>query len=56
MRRLFEDLDLILVQITQMPAQAGTEERELIDDALEQNNVLPRLRAAVPSGPVRVIS
>ena len=37
-------------------AQAGTEERELIDDALEQNNVLPRLRAAVPSGPVRVIS
>ena len=55
-RRLFEDLELILVQITQMPAQAGTEERELIDDALEQNNVLPRLRAAVPSGPVRVIS
>ena len=55
-RRLFEDLELILVQITQAPAQPGTQERELIDDALEQNNVLPRLRAAVPSGPVRVIS
>jgi len=51
MRTLFTDLELILAQIVQlsgMPLQ--TRERELIDRALRDRDLLPRLRSAVPTG------
>lgn len=51
MRTLFTDLELILAQIVQlsgMPLQAR--ERELIDRALRDRDLLPRLRSAVPNG------
>lgn len=46
-RALLEDLELILVQLLQ--AQAGNGgELDLVTDALEQRDVLPRLRLALP--------
>ena len=51
-RRLLEDLELVLAQISQLPA-ARADEKQIIEDAIENKDVLPRLRATVPSGPVR---
>lgn len=50
-RALFTDLELVLAQIVQLsgaPLQAG--ERELIDRAMRDRDLLPRLRSAVPAG------
>ena len=51
MRTLFSDLELILAQIVQLsgtPLQAR--ERELIEDAMRDRDLLPRIRSAVPAG------
>ena len=51
MKMLFADLELILAQIVQLsgtPLQAG--ERELIDRAMRDRDLLPRIRSAVPAG------
>ena len=51
MKMLFSDLELILAQIVQLsgtPLQAG--ERELIDRAMRDRDLLPRIRSAVPDG------
>jgi hypothetical protein len=51
MRALFTDLELILAQIVQIsgtPLQAR--ERELIEDAMRDRDLLPRIRSAVPAG------
>jgi hypothetical protein len=51
MRTLFTDLELILAQIVQlsgMPLQ--TRERELIDHAMRDRDLLPRIRSVVPAG------
>jgi hypothetical protein len=51
MRMLFTDLELVLAQIVQLsgtPLQAS--ERELIDRAMRDRDLLPRLRSAVPAG------
>ncbi|HEU4721249.1 MAG TPA: hypothetical protein VFS59_07795 [Gemmatimonadaceae bacterium] len=51
LRMLFTDLELILAQIVQLsgtPLQAN--ERELIDRAMRDRDLLPRLRSAVPAG------
>jgi hypothetical protein len=51
MRALFTDLELVLAQIVQLsgtPLQAS--ERELIDRAMRERDLLPRLRSAVPAG------
>jgi hypothetical protein len=42
-RALLEDLELVLVQIAQLGGRDG-EEIDLLNDALEQKEVLPRLR------------
>jgi hypothetical protein len=42
-RGLLEDLELVLVQIAQLGGPDG-EELDLLNDALEQKEVLPRLR------------
>lgn len=41
---LLEDLELVLAQIARLPAQRGREELDLIREALEQRDVVPRLR------------
>ena len=51
MRALFSDLELVLVQVVQLsgaPLQAA--ERDLIERALRDRDLLPRLRSAVPAG------
>jgi hypothetical protein len=51
MRELFTDLELILAQLVQLsgtPLQAS--ERELIERAMRERDLLPRLRSAVPAG------
>ena len=51
MRALFTDLELVLAQIVQLsgaPLQAP--ERELIERAMRERDLLPRLRTAVPAG------
>ena len=50
MRRLLEDLELVLAQIAQLGSQRAGDERNLIDEAVEGRNVLPRLRTTIPAG------
>ena len=54
LRKLFEDLELILVQIVQLGAAGRPAERDLITDGLEQRRVMPRLRSEIPAGPPRL--
>jgi hypothetical protein len=51
-RRLLEDLELILVQIVQLPGGAE-EERQLIDETLAREQLMTRLRTTIPAGPTR---
>lgn len=52
LRSLLLDLEFILVQIVQLDESRRQEELELITDGLEQRHVLPRIRTAIPSGPI----
>jgi hypothetical protein len=49
-RLLLEDLELVLAEIAQLPANASPGDRKLIRDGMEQGAVLPRLRTVVPAG------
>ncbi|HET9985299.1 MAG TPA: hypothetical protein VFQ38_16985 [Longimicrobiales bacterium] len=52
-RGLLEDLELVLAQIVQLrPGGARSEDLQLIEHALTQRDVLPRIRTVVPAGPV----
>jgi hypothetical protein len=54
LRSLLEDLELVLMQISQLnPVQDG-HDRDLINQGMNQSNVLPKLRSAIPAGPVPV--
>lgn len=48
-RGLLEDLELVLVQIVQMPSSRSATDVELIHQAMKQRDVMPRLRTAVAS-------
>jgi hypothetical protein len=50
MRQLLEDLELVLAQIAQLSTQRAGDELNLIDQAVEGRNVLPRLRTTIPAG------
>jgi hypothetical protein len=52
MRALLEDLELVLVQISQLGARGEAQETDLIRQGMNQSNVLPKLRSAIPAGPV----
>jgi len=54
MRALLEDLELVLVQISQLPAERAAHDTDLITQGMHQRNVLPNLRSAIPAGPVPV--
>ncbi len=57
LRGLFNDLELVLVQIIQLSgAQLDSSERALINRALEDRDLLPRIRTAVPAGIVGAAS
>ena len=49
-RRLLEDLELVLVQMAQVPSQGGTLDRELIDRAISRRQVLTRIRTSIAAG------
>ena len=51
MRKLLEDLEVLLVQVAQLTPNGQGEERALIDDNLAGQAIRPRLRNAIPSGP-----
>ena len=49
LRRLLEDLELVLAQIARLPgANADTTELRIIDEAMRRRQVLTRLRAMAP--------
>lgn len=51
LRTLLDDLELVLVQIIQLSgAPLDPADRELIDRALADRDLLPRIRTAVPAG------
>ena len=51
LRALLEDLELVLVQIIQLSGgELDATDRELVEGALENSNLLPRIRTAVPAG------
>lgn len=49
-RPLLEDLELVLVQIVQLSPATATEDRKAIENTIQQENVLTRLRTAIPAG------
>lgn len=49
MKHLLEDLELVLLQMAQFSAEQGTDPAKFILQALENNSVLLRLRAATPA-------
>jgi hypothetical protein len=48
-RQLLSDLELVLAQIVQLAPGAPARERALIDGALTEDQILARLRAALPA-------
>ena len=49
---LLEDLELVLAQITQLPAEPGRKtDMDLINQGMNQRSVLTRLRTATPAAP-----
>lgn len=49
-RRMLEDLELVLVQIVQLAPDAPAEDRDDVGRAIEQGDVLIRLRTTAPAG------
>ena len=49
LKSLLEDLELVLAQLAHLPAEHGNTEIDLITEALERRDVVPRLRSAVVS-------
>jgi hypothetical protein len=49
-RRLLEDLELVLAEIAQLSPHSRAEDLKLIRDGIEQGDMMPRLRTAVPAG------
>lgn len=51
MRRLLQDLELVLAQIAQVSAEHGVDEVDLIIQGLNESGVITRLRTEVPREP-----
>ena len=54
LRSLLEDLELVLMQISLLNPDQNGRDRDLINQGMNQSNVLPKLRSAIPAGPVPV--
>lgn len=52
MRALLSDLELVLAQVSHLSERLNAQEVELINEALEQREVLPRLRLAAAEYPL----
>ncbi|MGH7606080.1 MAG: hypothetical protein ACREME_01970 [Gemmatimonadales bacterium] len=53
LRSLLQDLELVLAQIAQFGASDGAD-ADLITQGMDHSNVLPKLRSAIPAGPLAV--
>lgn len=51
LRALLEDLELVLAQIARLPARPDAPDVYLIDQALDQRDVIPRLRVFLAEAP-----
>ena len=51
LRALFEDLELVLVQVVQMPSSGNATDAKLIRQAMRERDVMPRLFDAVAETP-----
>jgi hypothetical protein len=51
MRALFEDLELVLVQVVQMPENGSATDSRMIRQAMQERDVMPRLFDAVAETP-----
>lgn len=49
MSRLLEDLELLLAEISAMPAARSSMDKKLLDESMREGNVLPRIRATLPA-------
>ena len=49
-RLLLEDLELVLAEIAQLSPRSRSQDLELIREGIEQGDMMPRLRTAVPAG------
>src|SRR4030095_1674684 len=47
-RKLLQDLELVLVQIVQLSPKSSARDRDLIKGALTDDEVMTRLRTAIP--------
>jgi len=54
-KRLLGDIELVLAQIAQMPAEGREADAKIITDGLEAGGVLTRIRSEVTSGPVAAV-
>lgn len=52
-RPLLQDLELLLVQIVQLSPGSTPQDRELIEKTLQQDQIMSRLRTAIPAGQQR---
>jgi len=52
LRSLLEDLELVLMQIASLNPLEDGDNRDFITQGMNQSNVLPKLRSAIPAGPV----
>ena len=48
--RLLEDLELVLMQISQYTAEGRRGDLDAINQSLDRRNVLPKLRSTIPAG------
>lgn len=48
-RRLFQDLELVLAQIVQLPAESSAD-RSLVHRSIDRGAVLSRIRTSIPAG------
>jgi hypothetical protein len=48
--RLLQDLELVLMQITQYTSEGRRGDLESINQSLDRSNVIPKLRSTIPSG------
>ncbi|MGH2634453.1 MAG: hypothetical protein ACRDG3_13685, partial [Tepidiformaceae bacterium] len=49
-QKLLQDLELVLVQMTQLSPANTPMDREMIDGSVRHSDVITRLRTAVPAG------
>ena len=47
MKKLLQDLELVLAQVARLPKSRQQDEMSLITNALEERDLVPRLRSAV---------